>query len=146
MASELEESESGSNAPQPRRTRKVRPYVDIKKLERLMYMNPILDEVCYYFDTTPEHIAELIHLNHGLTFAEFRDKFRFHLKKALQDKAVHRALEENSDRMLEMCLRNINGWESGEASQGATVINLRYNLDEPPKHELKDVTPSDSSD
>jgi 23S rRNA C2498 (ribose-2'-O)-methylase RlmM len=146
MASELEESESGSNVPQPRKTRKVRPYVDIKKLERLMYMNPILDEVCYYFDTTADHIAELIDHNHGLTFAEFRNKFRFQLKKVLQDKAVHRALEENSDRMLEICLRNINGWDTTNEQRQAAVINLQYNLDSPPEHNVKDVTPSDSSD
>jgi len=149
MASELDDAELASKVQPTRKARKPRPYVDLKKLERLMNMNPTLVQTCYFFDTNEDHIEELIHLNYGYTFAEFKAKFRTHLSKILVDTALSRALdnERRSDKMLELCLQNIVGWngQSESTSRGA-VINLQYNLNEPPEHSVKDVTPDDTGD
>lgn len=144
MASELDGSESEQQAPPKRVARAKRPYVDLKKLERLMFMNPTMEEVTYFFDTSPEHISELTSLNYGYTFTEFRDKFRVHLKASLTDRAIKRAME-GSDRMLENCLKHVCGWNTaggGEPNQ-AISINLKYNLEEEPKHQIKDVNKND---
>lgn len=143
MASELDGSESEQQAPRKRVPGKKRPYVDLKKLERLMFMNPTMEEVTYFFDTSPEHISELTSLNYGYTFTEFRAKFRVHLKASLTDRAIKRAME-GSDRMLENCLKHICGWNTAGPEVNATpVITLKYSLDEEPKHQIKDINPDD---
>lgn len=145
MASELEESESDQQGPQERKARKPRPYVDLKKLERLMWLQPSQMQTALFFDTTQDHIAEIIEHNYGFTFAEYREKNQINLRLTLVQKALQMALEDKNTAMMIFALKNINKWSDNNFGEnnGGQIINLKYNLMEPPDHEVKDVTPND---
>lgn len=117
---------------------------DIKKLEAFMSVYPTLKSTATFFGVSPNTVERHIKLNYGTTFSEFRERFMLKTRHALVQKALHRALVDNSDRILEMCLKNVAGWDSAGSNVNleAPVIQLQYNLDGPaPTPQIRDVEP-----
>jgi lysyl-tRNA synthetase class II len=110
------------------------PVIELKKLEAFMSVYPTLETTARFFNTTTKTVERTIRRNYKATFVQFRERFITNLKHNLVQKALHRAMVEDSDRMLEICLKNVVGWDgTGSASTvEKPVIQLQYNLDAPP--------------
>lgn len=132
MTSESNDGESPEETIKVVKHRKPRPYVDLKKLERAMWLNPTLMQCALFFDTSQEHIEQLIDLNYGLTFAEFRSKNQMGLQTTLINRAIQMALEDKNTAMMIFSLKNICKWSDNEGGQAHNLIQLAYSLDTPP--------------
>jgi hypothetical protein len=104
-----------------------------------MWTYPTAEVTARFFDTGTQTLYRWIKRHYGLTFDEFRDKNLSQTKHTLVQKALDMALTHSNVRALELCLRNLCGWdaESAQMSPERTAITLRYSLDTP-----RDVTPS----
>ena len=83
--------------------------VDLVQLEKLMNFRPTLEETADWFGLAPDTIERRIKENTGLSFAAFRFKKGFSLRKRLQEKALSMAFSGDKT-MLIFCLKNICGW------------------------------------
>lgn len=148
-ASQSANSEPRKKTNSPNQTERVGgrpPAIDMKKLEAFMSVYPTLETTAQFFGVTSRTIERHIKRSHKCGFVEFREKFISNLKHNLVQKALHRAMIENSDRMLEMCLKNVVGWDGTGAAMPTTppAIQLQYNLDTPPAlPQPRDVTPDE---
>lgn len=148
MASDASQSATEDNLTLDGRTPKKkagrpRKTVDMKKLAMFMANYPTEENTCLFFDITMKTLSRQIKQETGLTFSQFREKHIINTRHVLVQKALYRALEKESDRMLELCLKNLNGWNGSTEQTGAVPnIILQYSLDTPPpKPEPRDVTP-----
>lgn len=119
-------------------------HADIDRLKAFMASYPTEENTCLFFETSSKTLFRQIKKETGLTFVQFREKYMIHTRHTLIQKALHRATQQNSDRMLELCLKNINGWNgTNDAPSTHAPIQLMYSLDVPPEHPVppRDVTP-----
>lgn len=151
MASDASQSaHQNESEGQPVKKKMGRPKkeVDMKRLRAFMANYPTEENTCLFFEISIKTLCKWIQKEEGLTFSKFREKYMIATRHMLVQKALHRATEQNSDRMLELCLKNLNGWNgTNDPPTPPAVISLQYSLDVPPDHPKKerDVTPTTES-
>lgn len=146
MASDASQSAQSTRLTdgQPKiKTGRPKKTVDMDRLKAFMACYPSEENAALFFDMHIKTLNMIIKRETGLTFAQFREKYVIHTKHTLVQMALHRALKDKSDRMLEMCLKNIAKWDGTyDPVQQAPIIQLNYSLEAPPAlPEPKDVTP-----
>lgn len=145
MASDASQSAKVKSKDQPeaKPAKMGRPSADINidQLKAFMANYPTEESTALFFGTSSRTIRKRIRDEFDMTYLQFREKHMLHTRHNLIQKALHRALVQSSDRMLEMCLRNLNDWDKNRDIQNEPqqIIQLQYSLDKAP--DLKDVTP-----
>lgn len=130
----------------PKKNKGGRPpkILDMKKLAAFMANYPTAENTALFFEISVKGLYRQIKKETGLSFDQFREKNLIQTRHTLVQKALFRAIQQDSDRMLELCLKNINGWNStSEPNVPVPAIILQYSLDVPPEipEPPRDVTP-----
>ena len=103
--------------------------IDIEELRKFMELAPwTLEEVASNFDISEDAVIDNIKRYYNKTFPVYRNGRLVKTRSSLLRKALHRALVENSDKMLEHCLRELCGWGKDKAD---VVINNNLALTGP---------------
>ena len=107
--------------------------VTIDDLKKLMQFKPTLRTCAGYFDVNETTIENRIKEHYpDYTFSEFRDKYMSNVRVSLVQKALKKALEDNSNTMLIFCLKNICQWSDNNAvdvtpGEGG-IVNVTYKV------------------
>lgn len=98
------------------RQRKEKAIIDKEELTRLSRLHLTNEEMAEWFNCavsvlSTEPYKTIIH------------KGKSEIKQRLKQKAIQRALQENSDTMLIFCLKNYCGWNDNKQSMDVTINN-----------------------
>ena len=103
------------------RQRKEKVSVDIKELEKVAKLNCTTKEMAIFFGCSRELLDQP-------RYAAIIQKSREDVKQRLKQKAVQRALVDDSDTMLIFCLKNYCGWSNNDKTQIELTNNTQLSL------------------
>lgn len=134
-------------APKKSKGGRPRKTLDMDKLAAFMANYPTAENTALFFDISLKTIYREIKRETGLSFDQFREKHMMKTRHILVQRALYRAIQKESDRMLELCLKNLNGWNgTNDPIVAQPTVILKYSLEAPPPlPPPRDVTPEEAS-